>query len=488
MKNTPNYNLNKPDGNDYAKIESLNENADIIDTELKRISKAIGNGSAGNDILSRLNELENQVGNLPNLETTQKANLVAAINEVRKSAINAWQKGVYNDTNITNLGKKTVSRTFNLLAEEWTSSVNVENFYILIPVVNFSGIIKVTYATSGAYSAVSGGTEVIHNIAKYEGDLGYYSKTILSISPSFARDYFIGNIDYNATGISLPLYKAPAARNPITVKVEMIGTYDTLFADMKNTTSGCLDTGSPTAHGYPWTPQSSQIPSYAQIASWNERAHYIAVDRDGSDPDTETSQFFVTNHPNAGGGWWYIENRWLGWVGNSQMQVAYGYNHTDFKVRYRYSTDPWQPWSPSLQQTFQSVSEGKADNRAALAQKGVSIPQDPTFAQISQGIMQVKTGRLDSIAVTIPGIPPNGVVSVVVAVDFYPWHAMMNLDGVVLRNGVITGNNWANRFSVYNIRVVFDSGTLWKVYFDIRGGLQGTGEQTNTIFLAPKMD
>lgn len=58
MKNTPNYNLNKPDGNDYAKIEFLNANADIIDEELKRISKAIGNGSTGNDILSRLDTLE----------------------------------------------------------------------------------------------------------------------------------------------------------------------------------------------------------------------------------------------------------------------------------------------------------------------------------------------------------------------------------------------------------------------------------------------
>ena len=37
MQNTTNYNLNKPDGNDFAKIASLNENADIIDSKLKEL-------------------------------------------------------------------------------------------------------------------------------------------------------------------------------------------------------------------------------------------------------------------------------------------------------------------------------------------------------------------------------------------------------------------------------------------------------------------
>lgn len=39
MQNTTNYNLNKPEGNDYAKIQALNENADIIDAELKKIEE-----------------------------------------------------------------------------------------------------------------------------------------------------------------------------------------------------------------------------------------------------------------------------------------------------------------------------------------------------------------------------------------------------------------------------------------------------------------
>lgn len=38
MQHTSNYNLNKPDVTDYAKIQALNENADIIDAKLTEIS------------------------------------------------------------------------------------------------------------------------------------------------------------------------------------------------------------------------------------------------------------------------------------------------------------------------------------------------------------------------------------------------------------------------------------------------------------------
>lgn len=41
MKYTENYNLNLPEGSDYAQIESLNENAVRIDTELKAREAAL---------------------------------------------------------------------------------------------------------------------------------------------------------------------------------------------------------------------------------------------------------------------------------------------------------------------------------------------------------------------------------------------------------------------------------------------------------------
>lgn len=38
MANTPNFNLEKPDYNDFADVQALNRNADKIDAELKRLN------------------------------------------------------------------------------------------------------------------------------------------------------------------------------------------------------------------------------------------------------------------------------------------------------------------------------------------------------------------------------------------------------------------------------------------------------------------
>ena len=43
MQNTTNYNLNKPDGTDFVKIEFLNENADIVDEKLKELEDGLNN-------------------------------------------------------------------------------------------------------------------------------------------------------------------------------------------------------------------------------------------------------------------------------------------------------------------------------------------------------------------------------------------------------------------------------------------------------------
>jgi hypothetical protein len=65
MKTTANYGLKKPEGTDVVDIQNFNDNADTIDTQLKKI-----NDNAG--VLSSLN-------------TTAKNTLVAAINEVFQS-------------------------------------------------------------------------------------------------------------------------------------------------------------------------------------------------------------------------------------------------------------------------------------------------------------------------------------------------------------------------------------------------------------------
>lgn len=66
IEKTPNYNLNKPDYDEFADIEKLNENFDIIDEKIKEAADAVGD-----------------IGNveLPNLDTDDKE-LGGAINEI----------------------------------------------------------------------------------------------------------------------------------------------------------------------------------------------------------------------------------------------------------------------------------------------------------------------------------------------------------------------------------------------------------------------
>jgi hypothetical protein len=65
MKTTANYGLKKPEGTDVVDIQNFNDNADTIDTQLKK--------------------LNDNAGALSSLNTTAKNTLVAAINEVFQS-------------------------------------------------------------------------------------------------------------------------------------------------------------------------------------------------------------------------------------------------------------------------------------------------------------------------------------------------------------------------------------------------------------------
>jgi hypothetical protein len=65
MKTTANYGLKKPEGTDVVDAQNFNDNADVIDTQLKK--------------------LNDNAGALSTLKTTAKNTLVAAINEVFQS-------------------------------------------------------------------------------------------------------------------------------------------------------------------------------------------------------------------------------------------------------------------------------------------------------------------------------------------------------------------------------------------------------------------
>ena len=73
------------------------------------------------------------------------------------------------------------------------------------------------------------------------------------------------------------------------------------------------------------------------------------------------------------------------------MQIAYGYNHPDFKCRYIYD-GTWGAWSPSMQDLKQSVSDVKTNVAAAITDQGVPTIPTATGAQMAANIRAIPTG------------------------------------------------------------------------------------------------
>lgn len=202
-----------------------------------------------------------------------------------------------------------------------------------------------------------------------------------------------------------------------------------VFYALKDSYVDISDTGSSTTGGFPWTPQRSQIPTSSTMNFWdnsmwnnivNGRGYVVGgVAEDlGTFTPIQWESFFTKHIARQMGTFRCFINKDHAGV-DTQTYATYGvlttikpwtdssggsiiqYFEAHDVVLKRYESLPdrnWTPWivvqsfEVDIKKLFQSVSEGKADNRAALAQKGVQIPQDPTFAQISQGIRDIPAG------------------------------------------------------------------------------------------------
>lgn len=84
MQTTTNFGLKKPEGTDYINVNDLNENADKIDTELKSHADSIA--EIGTHLADYTQHVEDEsahgIGNKSLLETTEKATIVGAVNEL----------------------------------------------------------------------------------------------------------------------------------------------------------------------------------------------------------------------------------------------------------------------------------------------------------------------------------------------------------------------------------------------------------------------
>ncbi|WP_286924026.1 MULTISPECIES: hypothetical protein [Lysinibacillus] len=415
----------------------------------------------GQDVQDAINNAGGKIELVDNLTTDDATKALAASQGVviKKELDKKWQKGVYNDTDITNLGSKRATRTFTINQSDWKNTGNVELLDIIIPFRGaFSGVIKATYSVMWGMSGSWGSTEVVYNIGSFIPETKLNDFTIVTASSAMMRDFKVGKpyIDNTTGDIAIQLYRAPDANNPLEITLTVDGTYSSstynsnLFNALKDSFTSTSDTGSPTGLGYPWTPQASQIPTYDAIYRWDRKSDSIAFDKSNGttypDPNTFLDTTFITNHANAQNAgensFWYIEQVFYGGnsATNARSQFARSYlGNADMKVRHYHPDTGWSAWSPSIQQLFTSVSDGKTKVASAISDKGVYTSPVETFDNMANNIRAIPTGgKKATISISYNDIPPNQTTTVTSQpVNFLPLNTTTDMLGSVIFNGQV---------------------------------------------------
>lgn len=176
---------------------------------------------------------------------------------------NSWQKGVYNNVDVTNLGVHTATKSLIFYAQEWVTT-NVGVLYIRIPAPAFWGTIEVDVSAAFNNINAAGGAKFIYHIGKSNSTVYLNKKDVISISPYFADQYHQDIIMFDDNGFSIRILKAPQANNTLSIKVTINAASvneNDVFSVVKNMHLLYEDTGSPTNTNYPWTPQTTSLAS-----------------------------------------------------------------------------------------------------------------------------------------------------------------------------------------------------------------------------------
>lgn len=186
--------------------------------------------------------------NKQTLDPTLQQEITNATNK----ANNSWQKGAFNDTNITNLSAYSASKT--LYFNDWDAdNSKLDSMYINIPVGNgFSGLVKLTLTSDYNFGNAMGGAEIVYNVAKIGEEVFLNTMIINSISQHFATCFYVKPLVSAASRLYIPITKAPTTRNAINIKVEIFSSL-AIFDVVNNIT---LERDSLISQPHPWTPQT----------------------------------------------------------------------------------------------------------------------------------------------------------------------------------------------------------------------------------------
>ena len=368
-------------------------------------------GASGDGAVSKVNGKEpDGAGEVILTASDVGAASAEQLDQMKPKVNNSWQKDVYNEVSVMNIGAISAKKSFIINGSEWRAPANhLEQLNITLPCNIFSGIIKVNYTSTFNTVNAMGGMEVHYSFSKIDNTPHVSTREVMLSASGFSANFYARAMGLSNNSLFIPLVRAPyVTQQAIFVTVELFGhayiggVSKNLYEVLQGATMIFEDLG-PTVSFFPWTPQTSQIPTYDAIGkwnnvwtrvepvcriinSWNEAIHngyYMTrpqIDTPGistaAPDDTTWWMGTVTAHDTL-----YI------------VQTVKSVSDDREFERQVVGNGGWSTWiETSPRKIFQSVSEGKADNRAALAQKGVQIPQDPTFAQISQGIRDIPAG------------------------------------------------------------------------------------------------
>jgi len=137
---------------------------------------------------------------------------------------NSWQKGVYNDTDIINVGELNTSRVFHI--KNWDAPTgNVEKVSIVIPAEIFSGTVKVSVTSEWGHTNGTGAFEYETSYSKSGNDVHLHNRTIYKADQNIATECYFPDFDRNNSLFSIPIVRKPNAKNWLSVKIVTVGRW-----------------------------------------------------------------------------------------------------------------------------------------------------------------------------------------------------------------------------------------------------------------------
>ncbi len=335
---------------------------------------------------------------------------------------NSWQKGVYNDTDIINLGYSSASKVFRF--HEWDDdNSKLDSLYIDILVGRaFSGLIKLTLASDYHIGNAMGGTEIVYNVAKVGEDVFLNTMTINNISPDFAKCFYVKPLVSEASRLYIPITKAPNTRNPINIKVEIFSAYATF--DVVNEITIARDPMISQPH--PWTPQTSSF----MARTGGTMTGDLVIEKGIPNlylrtPNKQHEAIFRLNASNENdfGLDLYRNGSIASRVDKNGYTFVKGLDGDLF----------------NLADLKSSVSNGKAQVASAITGKGVQTASDATFDTMANNIRAIPTGVPKvEFDLQLSSVVPDGSAGNITtpAMNFQPLNASNTMIGTTIFRGM----------------------------------------------------